>query len=414
MIGYRLRLALLSIRRNPVLSAVQVVSLAIGVAVWVTARGAVTAAYVNPLPGADHLYEVTVARPASTQRHLRGERYAGFMNLVTLFVSSREERILTASPVPGRRTATAEVETVVEAPDGSLHAVRTNFCGGDLFALFRLGFVAGGAWSPGAEAGAAAEVVIAAPLALQLFGSDRDAVGRSLRVNGRRFTVAGVLRAEQPKHYMQVFLKDRTAEDLFLPLVQVEAVGARPLYAFEMGPELTWLTYWVELPDDAARAAFVVDTAARGVPVKLHAFAEVIRSYRFIHPAYTLLYVFSQIALVASALNLLRLLLAKFSARSGETGVHRAMGASRRSVVAQRVLEAWMIGLAGGAAGLLAGAGCMAALNSLVPDRHADAVLDGGAVVISLALASAIGAAAGCYSAWRATRVAPALFLRSQ
>src|SRR5439155_10916613 len=52
--------------------------------------------------------------------------------------------------------------------------------------------------------------------------------------------------------------------------------------------------------------------------------------------------------LVVCLLNTIGLLLAKFLRRSAELGVRRALGASRRSIFAQLLIESGMVGLAGG------------------------------------------------------------------
>ena len=56
--------------------------------------------------------------------------------------------------------------------------------------------------------------------------------------------------------------------------------------------------------------------------------------------------------LLVCLVNTVGLLLAKFMRRSGEIGVRRALGATKRSIFAQSLVEAGTIGLAGGILGL--------------------------------------------------------------
>ena len=56
--------------------------------------------------------------------------------------------------------------------------------------------------------------------------------------------------------------------------------------------------------------------------------------------------------LLVCLLNTVGLLLAKFLRRSGEIGVRRALGASRRAIFMQCLVEAGTVGLAGGVLGL--------------------------------------------------------------
>jgi putative ABC transport system permease protein len=311
---------------------------------------------------------------------------------------------------------------VVSAGGGAPEAVTAIFTSRELFDMFDMPLARGATWSAAADAGAAREVVLDEQLAARLFGS-ADVVGRELRIHDTPYTVVGTL-ARRLKHYNSSFLRTRETEDVFLPRAALRPLAAQPCLTFFQGErgatfdELLrsphgWLFLWVELSGAAARERFIADAAAAGVAARVVPFADALPVLNYVHPAYDLLYLFSKIALVAAALNLLRLLLAKFASRVAETGIHRAMGASRRSVLAQHVIEATLIGLVGGALGLAMGAGVVQVMNDLVPDRPGDAVIDAVAALVTLGVATLIGTLTGGYSAWRATRVPPALFLRS-
>lgn len=113
-------------------------------------------------------------------------------------------------------------------------------------------------------------------------------------------------------------------------------------------------------------------------------------------------------------LNTSGLLLAKFLRRSGEIGVRRALGASRREIFAQYLVEAGVVGLAGGVLGL------GIALLGLWAVRHraasyADlAQLDPLMLLTTFVLAIVASMLAGMLPAWRAMQVAPAIQLKTQ
>jgi putative ABC transport system permease protein len=419
MLRYSFRLALRSIRRNPVLSAFMVLSLALGISTWVTARGALEGAMRDQLPGHTSLYTVSVPRPPRFADVLDPAIYDRFETAPRLAMSYREAQAF-APAATLRSTATfagvAAVRVGTEAP--TIEEIR--FASRDLFAMFDLAFTRGGPWTAEHDVRGAAVVVVDEQTARELWATT-DAVGRSVEIAGERFTVVGVLAGgRRDKLYDDIYLR-RETERFYVPFASFRRLEIAPQVSF-LGPphgptfadllnsDDAFIHIWLELPDAAARAAYLgAHDEARVLPF---------RSFRaeayHLHPAYRLLYLFAQVALVASAFNLVRLLLAKFSARADLTGIHRAMGASRRSIIVQFLIEAKLIGIAGGLVGLGLGAAGAAVLNALVPDRVGDAMIDGPAVLLTLALAVTIGLIAGGYAAWRATRLPPAVFLRGQ
>src|SRR5690606_33935541 len=113
-------------------------------------------------------------------------------------------------------------------------------------------------------------------------------------------------------------------------------------------------------------------------------------------------------------LNTVGLLLAKFMRRASEIGVRRALGASRRAIFAQCLVEAGTVGLAGGLLGLgLAQLGLLAIRQQ--PTGFADILhLDASMLLATFGLAIAASVLAGLLPAWHACQVAPAIQLKSQ
>jgi putative ABC transport system permease protein len=187
-----------------------------------------------------------------------------------------------------------------------------------------------------------------------------------------------------------------------------------------------WIQYWVELGDagkhadyrayleryarqqhDAGRFSHPADNRLSDVMTWLdrnHAVPADVRLQLW------LALVFLGICL----LNTVGLMLAKFMRHSGETGVRRALGASRRAIFAQHLVEAGMIGAAGGAAGLLLAWIGLWLVRRQPADYAGLAHMDGSMLLGTLVLALASSLLAGALPAWQAMRVPAALQLKSQ
>ena len=126
--------------------------------------------------------------------------------------------------------------------------------------------------------------------------------------------------------------------------------------------------------------------------------------------------------LAVCLLNTVGLLLAKFLNNAPITGVRRALGASRRQVFFQHLVEVGVISSIGALLGLALGGAASARPQGALHLRsdgwrwHAGAscTSTSRSVVTALALALFATIAAGLYPAWRIGRIPPASYLKAQ
>jgi putative ABC transport system permease protein len=116
------------------------------------------------------------------------------------------------------------------------------------------------------------------------------------------------------------------------------------------------------------------------------------------------------VALLVGGIGIANVMVISVLERRTEIGLRRALGAARRHVAAQFLIESLILGTAGGAVGVLVGA---AVTVSLAYQRHWQPVVPLVAVWAGLGAAAGVGALAGLYPALRAAHLSPTDALRT-
>ena len=117
------------------------------------------------------------------------------------------------------------------------------------------------------------------------------------------------------------------------------------------------------------------------------------------------------ISLIVGAVVIMNIMLVSVSERTREIGIRKSLGARRRDILLQFLIEAGTLSGAGGLAGIGLGIGLASLVSSISP---LPARVSPGAMVLGLVLGVGVGLAAGVYPAWRASRLDPIVALRSE
>ena len=116
------------------------------------------------------------------------------------------------------------------------------------------------------------------------------------------------------------------------------------------------------------------------------------------------------VALLVGGIGIANLMVISVLERRGEIGLRRALGAARRHVAAQFLVESILLGIGGGVAGVTLGS---LATYTMALQRGWQPLIPPTAIWAGLGAALVIGAIAGLYPAQRAARLAPTDALRA-
>lgn len=431
MFAYYLDLARRSFKRNIALTVLMVVAIAFGVGASMTTLTVLHVLSADPIPGkSDQLYYVQLDhREAAGARP--GEEPA---TQVTRLDAENLLRARRGDRQAMMSSGNAAIEP--QRPGLDPFYVDTRFTSADFFAMFRVPFVAGGPWTADDDAQASRVAVIASPLAEKLFGT-KAVVGQMLRVAGANVRIVGVIDrwAARPRFYDLNSSVYGEAEQLYLPFstsraLQLPRGGNMNCWGeaedpTAVGAPCEWIQFWVEL-DSAAKVdayrqflvAYSQEQKAAGrfqrdPNVRLRDVIAWLQHNEVVPDDVRLQTWIALGFLLVCLINTVGLLLTKFLRRSSEIGVRRALGASKRSIFIQLLVEAGVIGFVGGVLGLgLAWLGLWAVRHQ--PVSYASlAELDVPMLVATFALAVTSSVLAGLLPAWRGCQVTPAVQLKS-
>lgn len=388
------------LRRAPTVVAAAVVCLALGLGVTASVSSAIDRALLRPPPFRDPGRLVTVYRTAP-QANGWPHSAPNYLDLKRL---TRQLSGLAAGT-----WTTGIVEVNGQSLKPSLFRVS-----GNLFPLLGAHALHGRLFTPADDSAGAPDVaVLGEPFWREHFGGDPSAVGRTIHVKGRPFTVIGIL----PHDFRFIQGTRELAEDVWVPMrfTDQELNSRYSNYLMLVGrlaPHATAATAQTELVSlfDGLIATYpkLRSESIRVVPLE----AESVRAVRT-----PLLLVFGAVCMVLliAVSNVASLLLARGVQRRREIAVRAALGGGRWAVVRPVLAESVLLsalGLAAGFALAWVGVRTIGALaERQIPQLH-DLQLDYRVGLFAVALAAIAAVVCGVLPAWRSSSVDPQEALR--
>jgi len=438
MFSYNVKLALKSMRRNPVMTALMIAAIAIGIGVSMTTLTVYYLMSGNPIPEkSDVLFAVTM----DNWEPLR-PMWEDYPDLAPHQLAFQDAERLVTIGQGKRQTAMFESTLIIEASneDESPIEAGARVTSGDFFAMFNVPFIYGSGWDKSADAAAEPVVVISRQLNERLFGG-QDSVGERLTMRGVRFQVAGVIDTWEPtpRYYDPTQGAFREVDDMYIPfsltrVLQLESAGsdwgwkAEVINSYEdwLNSERLWLQYFVELDSPRDRDEYVAHLDAyvgeqkrlgryeRPLNNEIYNVMEWMEYHEVVSDDAKVLVGLSFLFLLVCLLSTIALLLTKFVGRKSETSLRRALGASRKIVFNQQIVEVAVIGFTGGLIGLLLAGFGLQGIKYLYGSPAGLVKLDWVMMFTAIGIAITSSMIAGLYPAWRVCKIPPAAQLKTQ
>ncbi|MFZ6647137.1 ABC transporter permease [Undibacterium sp. TJN25] len=440
MFNYYFLLGVRSLRRNPALTLLMVLTLAVGVAASVSTLTILQVMSGNPIPHKSDKLLVPSLDNGSLKEYTPGakteDNQMTYKDAINLLASTQASI---------RRTAVYGTAGGIEPerPDLPVVSVSGLAVTGDYFAMFEVPFLYGAPWTAKEDASGPGIIVLSRTQSEKMYGKTNP-VGKHLRLQGHDFQIVGVIDTWNPvPRYTHLINGNGGSfngeDDFFMPFsssvrlefpqsgsVTCRGSNETPGYQGFLNSECTWVQFWFETKSAADRPMLQnylnsyaseqrkLGRFPRNAENKLYNVMEWMEYLNIVRSDSKLSVWLSFGFLLLCLVNTIGLLLAKFSVRASEVGVRRALGATRAEIFKQFLIETTVVGLAGGLLGLplsFVGTRIIAdqsASLSVVPG------MDWMMLGITFLLSIAASVLAGLLPTWRACQVTPALQLKSQ
>ncbi|MCD6308511.1 MAG: ABC transporter permease, partial [Candidatus Latescibacteria bacterium] len=248
--------------------------------------------------------------------------------------------------------------------------------------------------------------VIGPELAKDLFG-DENPVGREIKLGGERYTVIGLL--ERKKFFGSV-----NERNMVIPFTTAQ----KRMYGNDRLGE-------IYIVADAPEYVPLISERIRSQLKRQHDHGEeyrirtgeneIVRFNRVVTIMKIVAGGIAGISLLVGGIGIMNIMLVSVTERTREIGIRKALGATRRAVMSQFLIEAMVLCLFGGALGILLGLGIGAGISAYVKkltDLPFESIVTPGLMAFAIMYSAIIGLFFGVYPAWRASKLDPIDALR--
>ncbi|MDQ3417282.1 MAG: ABC transporter permease, partial [Acidobacteriota bacterium] len=347
--------------RNPRLSTLAILTLALGIGVSVSLYSVAHEALVRPLPFRDEARVVMLFEHEPHKGTIKGNvTPANFLDWRAR--SKSFEQMGALRPFSG---------TVIASSGDAVRADGRRVLG-EAFGAMGLDPLLGRVFTADDEQPGRNVVIISHRLWQQQFGSDPALVGRSIMLDEKPFQVVGVLKPilrvpGGPVGYDEIFVPWVLSPQLRQARMShiCDAVG-------RLKPGVSVASAQAEIATVAAGLAREYPQSNKDESVLLVPLRE--QLVGDVRPALLMLVGAVTLVLLIACVNVANLLLARATGRRQEMTLRAALGAGRGRLFRQLFAESLLLGMAAGAVGLMVAYWCVASLRTILPEDLGAAV----------------------------------------
>jgi len=255
-------------------------------------------------------------------------------------------------------------------------------------------------------AGMSKVAVLGSQTAEDLFGEGISPVGKTIRINGTSFNVIGLMESKGGSGLMnqddRVFVPLTTAQKLlfgvdYVSSIYIEAVSENVMS--QARDEIGYFLLARHKIKDPNQADFTIMSQE-----------DILGTANQITNTFTtLLSGIAAISLVVGGIGIMNIMLVTVTERTREIGLRKALGAKKKLIIAQFLLEAVMITFLGGIIGVVLGLGASFVLSR---SMNLPFVFSLPAILLAFGVSAAIGVLFGWYPAQKAANLQPIDALR--
>ncbi len=382
------RYAVRSLARVPSLTAISILTVALGVGAGTALFSVVKAVLLNPLPYADPGRIAWLAEINDAGKPMQ----VGFQNFLDWRGANRSFSLL------GAYEEGPAIVSGSDVPQSTFGAAVTD----DFFRVMGTGAIVGRTFSHDEQvSGGPLAVVLGYGLWQRAFGGSREVLGRSIHLLGMAPVVVGIMPPG--------FSYPEKAE-LWMPETAFgdPGVGVRTGHNWRvvgrLKPGVSMEQARADIGAIERRIKQQYPSPFQGKDAAVVSLASHVTG----NVRGPLLMLFGAVGflLLIVCVNVANLLLVRVAARAREMAVRTALGAERHHLIRQMLTESLLLAVAGGICGLLLGVWSMELLRVLLPadlPRAAEISIDAGVIAFALVVSAAAGLVFGVLPAWRAS-----------